>query len=97
MQCEAEGVPLRIGGWTLTWHARQDIAKRGFRLEDVLATCDSPELSYTAFDYGPDRWIHQRGHVAVALTRTTRRVITMLLRRAETWHDEDARSANSAA
>lgn len=90
-------VPATLGTWKLTRHAREQIANRGFRLEDVAATCQLPEQRYTSYDYGPNRWVYQRGHVALAVDPSTRTVITVLLRSYGSWTDDDARRANGFA
>lgn len=89
-------VPSVINGWKLSGHARHTIAARAFDVRDVLQACENPEQSYTAYNYGPDRWVYQRAHVAVVLSPVTRTVITVLLRRREQWDDNDARAVNGA-
>lgn len=92
----ASQVPASLGRWTLTWHARKRIADRGFDLGEVHAACDSPDQTYTSYQYGPDVWTYQRGRVAVAVNPVTRTIITVLLRRDAHWTDGDARTANAA-
>lgn len=87
-------IPDAAGGWRFTRHAREKIAERGFDVGDVVAACNQPEQRYTAYPYGPNRWVYQRGRVAVAVDPTSRAVITVLLREGEAWDDEDARRAN---
>jgi hypothetical protein len=79
-------------GWKLTGHARRAAAERGFDLRDVLMAAASPEVRYTAYDYGIDREIRQRGDLAVAVHEPSRTVITVLWRHQERWTDQEARS-----
>jgi len=92
--CEWRDLPEVVDGWRLSRHARQAIVDRGFRLEDVRAALSDPRQTYTAFDYGFDRWVYQRDHLSVVVVRETRVVITVLLRSWAKWTDDDARSAN---
>jgi len=94
MSAEDAGVPNVAGGWRFSGHARRMIAVRGFRLPDVIATCNMPEQTYTANTYGPGRWVYQRGHMGVAVHPASRTVITVLLREYGQWSDSDARRVN---
>lgn len=82
-------------GWRLSKHARSTLMARGFTKRDVLLACVAPEVTYTAYDYGEGRAVHQRGHVAAVVHEPTRTVITVLLRRTDQWDDQDARVANT--
>ena len=94
MTADFSGVPLIAGGWRLSDHARRRIAERGFAIADVVMACNEPEQTYTSYQYGPDRWVYQRGHVALAVSPASRTVITVLLRAVDNWDDGDARRAN---
>ena len=87
-------IPETAGGWRFTRHAREQIVARGFDVGDVVAACNQAEQRYTAFNYGPNRWVYQRGRVAVVVDPTSRTVITVLLRECGAWDDDDARRAN---
>ena len=66
----------------------------GQKLALLTSAPSSYSQTHTAFDYSPDRWVHQRGHLSVVVVRETRVVITVLLRSWAKWTDDDARSAN---
>lgn len=81
-------------GWRLCPHAREVAAARGFRRQDILLACVDPEITYTAYDYGPGRHVHQRGRVSVVVNPEAKIVITVLLRARDQWTDADARQIN---
>jgi hypothetical protein len=89
--------PHMLRGWRFCAHARENVDARGFWPLDVVDACESPEMTATAFNYGPDRWRYVRGHLVVIVNRTNRTVITVLLRSEDEWNDGDARAANRAA
>jgi hypothetical protein len=62
--------------------------------DDVLLAVADPEVTYNAYDYGPGRFVNQRGHLAVVVAPSTRTVITVLLRSDDDWNDEDAQVVN---
>lgn len=79
--------------WTLCSHARKRAAELGFPLIELLRAAADPEQAYEQSRYGPGRWMHQRGDVAVAVNRQTRTVITVVLRRQDNWvHGTDRRT-----
>lgn len=71
--------------WTICRHARARASELGFALIDLLVAAAEPEQSYEQSRYGPGRWMHQRGDVAVAVNRQTRTIITVVLRRPDQW------------
>ena len=83
-------------GWRITGHARQRARSRGFGLRDVLLTAAGPDLAYEQSNYGPGRWVHQRGDIGAVVHRSTKTVITVLLRSEVQWDDEDARRRRTA-
>jgi hypothetical protein len=83
-------------GWRLTEHARTAARSRGFGLPEVLLTAADPEVVYTAYDYGPDREIHQRGDVAIAVVRSSKTILTVLWRHEDQWTDVQVLHARSS-
>jgi len=83
-------------GWRLTPHAREVAMARGFGIEQVLLACIDPVITYTAYDYGPGRHVHQRDLVSVVVNPEARIVITVLLRACDDWTDADARRINQS-
>jgi hypothetical protein len=84
-------------GWRFSVHARDVVRRRGFDKEGVLLACVDPQVTYTAYNYGPGRSVHQRGHLAVVVDRRALVVVTVLLRTQQSWSDDDARRVNGHA
>lgn len=84
-------------GWRLSRHARQMAAVRGFPVRDVLLAAADPQIAYSQYDYGPGRWMHQRGDVAVAVDLDSMTVVTVLWRNEDPWTDSQARSRSEPA
>jgi hypothetical protein len=84
-------------GWRLTEHARSAARSRGFTVAEVLLTALDPEVTYTAYDYGPDREVHQRGDVAVAVDRSSKVIVTVLWRHVDEWTDSEVLHTRASA
>jgi hypothetical protein len=84
-------------GWRLTAHARSAARSRGFTIPEVLLTAVDPEVVYTAYDYGPDREVRQRGDVAVAVVWSSKIILTVLWRHGEEWTDSQVLNARSSS
>lgn len=71
----------------LSAHAMARAAEHGFSQSDVLQAVAAPEQTYTcpADQYGPDRRMYQRAHVAVVVDERLRQVVTVLPRIQERW------------
>lgn len=76
-------------GWRLSSHARTTTRDRAVPIADVLTVIADPEVTYTAYDYGPGRHVYQRGDLAVVVAPDTQEVITVLWRRQEQWTDAE--------
>ena len=85
--------PARLRGWSFTHHARDAVDGRWFDPHDVISVCESPDISSTAYDYGPGRFRYLRGRLVVIAVPETRLIITVLLRSYDTWNNDDARKA----
>lgn len=92
-----ENIQRVIHGWLLSRHAREALARRGFTPAAVARTLRAPEQRYTSYDRGPDRWVYQWQHVALAVSPVTRTVITVLLREYAEWDDGDTCRVNAQA
>lgn len=71
-----------------TPHLIENLEKRNVTWSEIVDILDKPDVSY-----GPDvrgRMVHQKGDLSVVVARDNS-VITVLLRSAETWSNEDAR------
>lgn len=90
-------VPEVVAGWQLSTHARQAIVNRGFDVKDVAAALEAPQRPKQSFEFGPDRWTYEFGHLLVPVNLRRREVITVLLRTRARWNDDDARRANRRA
>ncbi|UCN13609.1 hypothetical protein LFM56_11905 [Cellulomonas iranensis] len=88
--------PRELRGWRFSPHARASLDARGFDPHQVVATCEAPEITVTAYNYGPGRIrFIARGLVVIAVPGT-RQIVTALLRSHEQWDDDDARRASEA-
>jgi len=90
-------VPVQLGEWRLTWHARKRVAERGFSVRDVAAAAMDPDVRYPSPAFGPDVWTYRCGIVAVGVDQTTRTIITVLLGSSSPWTDADANDAAARA
>ena len=75
----------RTYGWHLSAHARQQATERGVTARQALETIASPEIRYTAENYGPGRWIYKRGDIAVVGVPGTQTVVTVLWNTPSAW------------
>ncbi len=91
--------PRELRAWHFSPHAREHIDSRGFDPHRVVATCEGgPQITVTAYNYGPGRVRFVAGDlVVIAVPPQTRQVITVLLRSQEQWDDEDARRASGVS
>jgi hypothetical protein len=76
-------------GWRLTAHARSAARSRGFTVQEILLTAVKPEVVYTAYNYGADREVRQRGDVAVVVDSSSEVIITVLWRHRDDWTDSE--------
>lgn len=83
--------PGRLRDWSFSPHARAAVDGRGFDPHEVVRTCQDPEISSTAYDYGAGRFRFVRGHLVVIANPEERRIITVLLRSYQQWNNADAR------
>jgi phage-related baseplate assembly protein len=86
----------RTLGWRLTAHARSAARSRGFNLQEILLTAADPEVVYTAYDYGPDREVRQRGDVAVVVDSSSEVIVTVLWRHLDSWTDSEVLAARTS-
>ena len=89
--------PHLLRGWRFSTHAREHADARGFDPFAVVAACEAPEMTMTAFDHGPDSWRYVRVNLVAIVNPATRTVITVLLRDHNEWNDDDACAANGVA
>lgn len=78
-------------GWHLSKHARTNAAERGVSTRDVLETIAAPEITYTAYNYGPGREVYKRGELAVVGDPRNKTVITVLWNTDAEWTSEQFR------
>lgn len=78
-------------GWRMSRHARAKITSRAFSESDVLRAVTDPFIIRTQENYGPNRQLRVRDHVAVVVEAHRQIIITVLLRSHEHWTDDDAR------
>jgi hypothetical protein len=84
-------------GWRLSRHAREKAASRDFTVREVLLAAADPRVRYSQNDYGPGRWMHQRGDVAAVVNIDSMTIVTVLWRHGETWTDDQARDRGEPA
>jgi len=73
----------RTYGWRLCNHARKAAAERGVTVREVLSVVADHDVRYTAYDYGPGRFVYNRGELSIVVAEASRVVITVL------WHNLD--------
>lgn len=76
-------------GWKLSYHARQQAARRGIDRRSVLATVADPDITYPQ----KGNVIMKKGMLALVTDPDHRIVITVLLAGAKPWNDADCRAA----
>lgn len=89
--------PHQLRGWRFSRHAREHIDAREFDPHEVVAACTEPEITATAYDYGPGRVRYTRGRLVVIAVPQTRQIVTALLRSYDQWDDQDARRCGATA
>jgi len=91
LQMQRISCPHLLRGWRFSCHAREHIDARAFDPHEVVAACVAPEITATAYDYGPGRVRYMRGNLVVIAVPESRQIVTALLRSYDQWDDEDAR------
>ena len=83
-------------GWTLCPHARVTARARGVQIREILEVTQNPELTHTAFDRGPGRYVYKLHDLAVVVVPATKTVITVLWNNHGEWTDEEFNLARAA-
>lgn len=86
--------PRTLRGWRFSPHARHKVDARWFAPHDVIDACEDPEMTMTAYDFGPGRMRFVREDLIVIAAPDRRQIITVLLRRYDSWSDDDARKVS---
>lgn len=89
--------PHLLRGWRFTAHARVHIDARGFDPHQVVATCEAPQITMSAYNSGPGRMRYVGEHLVVIADPAVRVIVTVLLRTYDEWDDADARAAMRSA
>ncbi len=76
-------------GWRLCPHARTAARHRQVARRDILTVVADPEVTYTAYDYGPGRRVFQRGDLAVVTVPEKKVIVTILWRQQAQWTDQE--------
>ena len=76
-------------GWRLCPHARTAARIRAVPIREVLEVVAAPEITYSAFDYSPGRYVYQRADLAVVAIPEQQLIITILWRRQGQWTDQE--------
>ena len=76
-------------GWRLCPHARTAARLRAVPIREVLSVVAAPEVTYSAFDYGPGRHVFQRADLAVVTIPKQQLIITVLWRHQEQWTNQE--------
>lgn len=84
-------------GWSLCDHARTKARLRAVSIRSVLEVIAAPEVTYSAFDYGPGRFVFQRGDLAIVVVPERLTVVTVLWRHDGQWTDEEFAQRTLAA
>ena len=84
MSSATDRPPLRLRDWTFTRHARDGVDARSFDPHEVVSACELPDISCTAYAYGPGMFRYVRGHLVVIAVPETQRIVTALLRSYDT-------------
>jgi hypothetical protein len=82
-------------GWRLSAHARTKARARSVSVREVLEVVAAPDVTYTAFSYGPGRYVYQRGELAVVVLPASRIVVTVLWRHDGHWTDDEFASRHA--
>lgn len=83
-------------GWTLCPHARVAARSRGVLIREILEVIRNPELTHTAFDRGPGRYVYKFRDLAVVVAPATKTVITVLWNNHGEWTNEEFSRARAA-
>lgn len=93
---EAPIDPKPSAAWHLSAHARTKARARAVSAREVLEVIAAPDITYTAFTYGPGRYVYQRGEIGVVVVPKTRIVITVLWRHDGQWSDDEFANRHTA-
>lgn len=83
-------------GWRLCTHARTMAKARSVSAREVLEVVAAPEVTYTAFSYGPGRYVYQRGELGVVVIPAVMIVVTVLWRHDGRWTDDEFANRRAA-
>jgi hypothetical protein len=86
--------PQDLNSWHFSHHARTRVDSRGFAPHEVLLAVTHPEITVTAFNYGPGRVRYVRGDLVVVACPEASEIVTVLLHSQDEWDDNDARTVN---
>ncbi len=83
-------------GWRLCNHARSKAEARSVSAREVLEVIASPDVTYTAFSYGPGRYVYQRGELGVVVVPAIKIIVTVLWRHEGQWTDDEFANRHAA-